>query len=220
MFGSPVVSARGRPNFARYWFLDDDSHDFAYDWDRAATMTAALLSAEAGRYTDDKALRDLIGELSTLSPEFRTRWATHDVHIHHGGVKRFHHPEAGPLELTYQPLDLPPLRQRSALPDRLHRRTGVRLRGSAAPARLLDGHPGHGLLPPGSAARLTTHRCGPAPHRAGVCGPGFLARTGSPPPDRTGGSVAPAWPLVRRPAGVQRLKTRSAWSRPVVCSSQ
>jgi transcriptional regulator with XRE-family HTH domain len=107
LFDSPVVGARGRPNFARYWFLDDDSHDFAADWDAAAATTAALLRAEVGRYPDDKALRELIGELSTLSPEFRTRWATHDVRIHHGGIKRFHHPEAGPLELTYQPLDLP-----------------------------------------------------------------------------------------------------------------
>lgn len=29
------------------------------------------------------------------------------MRIHHGGVKRLQHPDAGPLELTYQPLDLP-----------------------------------------------------------------------------------------------------------------
>ncbi|GAA2617053.1 hypothetical protein GCM10010304_83450 [Streptomyces roseoviolaceus] len=30
---------------------------------------------------------------------------------HHGGVRQFRHPDAGPLELVYQPLDLPiPLR--------------------------------------------------------------------------------------------------------------
>lgn len=107
ILASPTVDARGRPNFARFWFLDDDSQDFIADWDSAATVTAALLRAEAGRYPDDKALRDLIGELSTVSREFRTRWAAHNVRIHHGGVKRFHHPEAGDLELTYQPLDLP-----------------------------------------------------------------------------------------------------------------
>ncbi|MFD7991452.1 MmyB family transcriptional regulator [Streptomyces mexicanus] len=45
--------------------------------------------------------------MSTLSTEFRTRWAAHDVRVHHGGVKSFNHPDAGPLELTYQPLDLP-----------------------------------------------------------------------------------------------------------------
>jgi transcriptional regulator with XRE-family HTH domain len=107
VFDSPTVRAHGRPNFARFWFLDEASHDFAADWDGAVDVTAALLRAEAGRYPHDKALRELIGELSTLSPEFRTRWASHKVRIHHGGVKRFHHPEAGDLELTYQPLDLP-----------------------------------------------------------------------------------------------------------------
>jgi transcriptional regulator with XRE-family HTH domain len=107
IFASPTVGVRGRPNFARFWFLDDDSRDFVADWDSAAGVTAALLRAEAGRYPDDKDLRELIGELSTVSPEFRTRWAAHNVRIHHGGVKRFHHPEAGELELTYQPLDLP-----------------------------------------------------------------------------------------------------------------
>lgn len=107
VFDSPTVSGHGRPNFARYYFLDDDSHAFAADWDGAAMTTAALLRAEAGRYPNDKALRELLGELSTLSAEFRIQWASHNVRIHHGGVKRFHHPDAGDLELTYQPLDLP-----------------------------------------------------------------------------------------------------------------
>ncbi|WP_239106485.1 hypothetical protein [Streptomyces rubrogriseus] len=55
----------------------------------------------------DRALRELIGELSTLSPEFRKQWADHDVRIRHDGVKLLRHPEAGDLELTYQSLDLP-----------------------------------------------------------------------------------------------------------------
>lgn len=107
LFRSPTTDPRGRPNFARFWFLDKDSRDFIGDWDSAATITTALLRAEAGRYPDDKALRELIGELSTVSAEFRTQWATHTVRIHHGGVKHLNHPDAGPLELTYQPLDLP-----------------------------------------------------------------------------------------------------------------
>ncbi|MER5713884.1 helix-turn-helix transcriptional regulator [Streptomyces sp. NPDC002132] len=107
VFNSATVDDRGRPNFARYYFLDPGSRDFVDDWDRATALTAALLRAEAGRCPNDKGLRGLVGELSTLSGEFRTLWAAHDVRIHHGGVKRFRHPDAGPLELTYQPLDLP-----------------------------------------------------------------------------------------------------------------
>ncbi|GAA3478174.1 helix-turn-helix transcriptional regulator [Streptomyces yanii] len=104
---SETTDARGRPNFARYWFLDRGAPDFVADWDGALGATVALLRAEAGRYPHDKALRELIGELCTMSTEFRTRWAAHDVRIHHGGVKQFQHPDAGSIELVYQPLDLP-----------------------------------------------------------------------------------------------------------------
>ncbi|NEA98816.1 helix-turn-helix transcriptional regulator [Streptomyces sp. SID13726] len=107
MYASPTTARDGRPNFARYHFLDPGAQDFVVDWGSAADVTAALLRAEAGRYPHDRALRELIGELSTVSAEFRIRWAAHGVRVHHGGVKRLHHPEAGPLQLTYQPLDLP-----------------------------------------------------------------------------------------------------------------
>ncbi|MCX4580719.1 helix-turn-helix transcriptional regulator [Streptomyces sp. NBC_01571] len=107
LFDSETTDARGRPNFARYWFLDRGAPDFVADWHGALGATVALLRAEAGRYPHDKALRELIGELCTTSAEFRTRWAAHDVRIHHGGVKQFQHPDAGTVELVYQPLDLP-----------------------------------------------------------------------------------------------------------------
>ena len=41
----------------------------------------------------------LIGELSTRSDEFRTRWGAHDVRHHGTGSKTFHHPVVGALEL-------------------------------------------------------------------------------------------------------------------------
>ncbi|MEO3876214.1 beta-eliminating lyase-related protein [Nonomuraea sp. B12E4] len=66
-----------------------------------------LLRAEAGREPHDRALRDLVGELSMLSTEFRSQWAVHDVRIRHDGSKRLWHPQIGDLELTYQSLDLP-----------------------------------------------------------------------------------------------------------------
>lgn len=46
-------------------------------------------------------------ELSTLSADFRTLWAAHDVRIRHDGIKRLQHPEVGLIELTYQSVDLP-----------------------------------------------------------------------------------------------------------------
>ncbi|MGI5425609.1 helix-turn-helix transcriptional regulator [Streptomyces sp. CA-179760] len=107
MFASPTTDPRGRANFARYHFLDPGSQDFFVDWDSGAAATVALLRAEAGREPHDRALRELIGELSTASSDFRTMWAAHDVRIRHEGTKRLQHPEVGILELTYQSLDLP-----------------------------------------------------------------------------------------------------------------
>ncbi|WP_433501773.1 helix-turn-helix transcriptional regulator (plasmid) [Sphaerimonospora sp. CA-214678] len=107
VFASPATTRHGRANIARYIFLDPGSQQFFVDWDEAAVVSAALLRAEAGREPHDRALRDLVGELSTLSTEFRGRWAVHDVRIRHVGSKQLWHPQVGDLELTYQSLDLP-----------------------------------------------------------------------------------------------------------------
>ena len=107
MFDSATIDRRGRPNIARYIFLDRGAQDFFVDWDAAGNATAALLRAEAGREPRDRALRELVGELCTLSPEFRDLWAAHDVLFRHDGVKRLQHPDVGHLELTFQDLDLP-----------------------------------------------------------------------------------------------------------------
>jgi hypothetical protein len=67
----------------------------------------ANLRTEAGRNPHDRALHDLVGELSTRSQEFRSRWAAHNVRYHQTGRKRLHHPVIGDLELTYEVLALP-----------------------------------------------------------------------------------------------------------------
>jgi hypothetical protein len=72
-----------------------------------AVGTVAILRAEAGRDPHDKELTDLVGELSTQSALFRTRWATHNVHVHRGGTKRLRHPVVGELTLDYDALELP-----------------------------------------------------------------------------------------------------------------
>ncbi|WP_426512856.1 helix-turn-helix domain-containing protein [Dactylosporangium sp. McL0621] len=107
MFDSVTTRDRGRANIARYIFLDPGSEQFFVDWEAAGVATTALLRAEAGREPHDRALRELVGELSTLSADFRRQWAAHDVRIRHDGSKRLRHPDVGELELTYQSLDLP-----------------------------------------------------------------------------------------------------------------
>ncbi len=104
---SPVLDnpAHGG-NIARFDFLDPRAGDFYPDHDGALAIAVALLRAETGRNPDDPDLTALIGELATHSEAFRTRWAAHDVRIHRGGIKTFHHPAVGHLELAYDSMEL------------------------------------------------------------------------------------------------------------------
>ncbi|MGO1380380.1 MAG: helix-turn-helix transcriptional regulator, partial [Corynebacterium sp.] len=94
----------GPPNIARQAFLDDRARDFYPDWEGMADITVAILRTEAARDPHNKALHDLVGELSTRSDEFRTRWGAHDVRHHGSGFKHFHHPEVGEMTLAYEGL--------------------------------------------------------------------------------------------------------------------
>lgn len=95
------------PNQARYLFLDPRAGDFYPDWRAIAATTVAMLRSEAGRNPHDRALNELVGELTTSSGLFAALWAGHDVRIHTTGTKRFHHPVAGELSLQFETLDLP-----------------------------------------------------------------------------------------------------------------
>jgi transcriptional regulator with XRE-family HTH domain len=105
---APVFESREQPaNSARFTFLDPAAHDFYADWERTAKDLVAHLRSEAGRNPYDRDLSDLVGELSTRSPEFRAWWAAHNVRYHQTGIKRLHHPVVGDLELSYEVMELP-----------------------------------------------------------------------------------------------------------------
>jgi transcriptional regulator with XRE-family HTH domain len=104
---APLLADPRRPaNNARFVYLDPTSHDFFVDWDRAADDIAAMLRSEAGRNPYDKQLVELIGELSTRSEDFRTRWAAHNVRFHRAGSKKLRHPVVGDLELNFEAMEL------------------------------------------------------------------------------------------------------------------
>ena len=96
----------GPPNSARFTFLNPKAREFFIDWERSADDIVAALRSAAGRNPYDKDLSDLVGELSTRSEEFGTRWARHDVKYHRTGRKRLHHPIVGDLDLSYEALEL------------------------------------------------------------------------------------------------------------------
>jgi transcriptional regulator with XRE-family HTH domain len=104
---SPVYDDPSRPvNLARFCFLNPHATALYPHWDDAANSTVAMLRIEAGRSPYDRALSDLIGELSTRSETFRNRWAAHNVVLHRAGTKQFHHPVVGDLSLAYEVMEL------------------------------------------------------------------------------------------------------------------
>jgi transcriptional regulator with XRE-family HTH domain len=106
LYSDLYADPTGKPNFARFTFLDSAARRFYPDWDYFADITVAMLRTQAGRDPHDRQLHELVGELSTRSDEFRRRWSAHDVRIHTTGTKHFHHPIVGDLDLAYDTLDL------------------------------------------------------------------------------------------------------------------
>ncbi|WP_405139644.1 helix-turn-helix transcriptional regulator [Sphaerisporangium sp. NBC_01403] len=105
---TPMLADPRRPaNSARFIYLDPASKEFFQDWERAADDIAAMLRSEAGKHPYDKALTELIGELSTRSETFRQRWAAHNVRFHRTGFKKLHHPVVGDLDLNFEAMELP-----------------------------------------------------------------------------------------------------------------
>ena len=136
---APVLADPRRPaNTTRFVYLHPEAaQEFFVDYDRIAGDAAAMLRLEAGRNPHDKALIELVGELSTRSELFRRRWASQDVQFHRSGQKRLRHPVVGQLDLDFESMELP---SEPGLPaQRLHRRRRHTDRGRAQAARLLGG---------------------------------------------------------------------------------
>jgi transcriptional regulator with XRE-family HTH domain len=106
LYSQHFLDPRRPANTARFLFLDPSAQTFYLDWEQVANDAVGVLRSAAGRDPFDRDLSDLIGELSTQSEFFRTRWAAHNVRVHDTGTKRFHHPVVGDLRLTYETMDL------------------------------------------------------------------------------------------------------------------
>lgn len=105
LFSEMLDDAHPPANAARFIFLEPRAQIFYREWDAQARQIVAVLRAEAGRAPYDRALTDLVGELSTRSELFRTLWGAHDVREHRTGLKKVHHPVVGDLDLAFQAMD-------------------------------------------------------------------------------------------------------------------
>ncbi len=66
----------------------------------------AILRTEVARDPHNREFRELIGELTTRSAQFRRRWDAHDVRHHGFGFKTFRHPVVGEMTLAYAGMQL------------------------------------------------------------------------------------------------------------------
>ena len=102
---APMLDTDGPANSARFVFLEEHAARRLFpEWERIANDAVAILRIESGRHPDDPALVALIGQLSTRSQEFRTRWAAHDVKAHRAGAKVFRQPLIGEVTLPFENL--------------------------------------------------------------------------------------------------------------------
>ncbi|MET8177409.1 helix-turn-helix transcriptional regulator [Streptomyces sp. NPDC005336] len=88
-------------------FLDPRTRDLHPDWDEIADDTVAGLRAEIGRHPGSTRVCRVIHELLERSEEFRRRWEAQAVQERTRGTKRFRHPEAGELVVTFEAFTLP-----------------------------------------------------------------------------------------------------------------
>ncbi|MEV4340314.1 helix-turn-helix transcriptional regulator [Streptomyces sp. NPDC049590] len=93
-------------NLARMTFLDPAGRHFYTDWDRAAQATVANLRHATGFDPDAPRLRELVRTLTEHSTLFARRWDSHTVRGKTQDAKHLHHPDVGPLTLTYQAFDV------------------------------------------------------------------------------------------------------------------
>jgi transcriptional regulator with XRE-family HTH domain len=86
-------------NLHRMIFLDPAGREFFRDWTTTARATVHDLRRAAHRATDERTLRELVGELAIAGPQFRRLWAEPEPRgpVVHGS--HFFHPDVGELHL-------------------------------------------------------------------------------------------------------------------------
>jgi transcriptional regulator with XRE-family HTH domain len=96
-------------NVARRILLDPSARELYPQWDALAQEVTHVLKLNSTRFSEDRALRELIEELSRASAEFRHYWERQEVFEKTFGRKVLDHPAVGRLELEYESFEIAPL---------------------------------------------------------------------------------------------------------------
>ncbi|MCX2715711.1 helix-turn-helix transcriptional regulator [Mycolicibacterium sp. J2] len=95
------------PNKVAMMFTDAQSRSMHREWEAEATLAVASLRYFSAAYVAEDDLARLVGNLSVASDDFAQLWAAQPVALCTHGVKRYHHPAVGRLDLHFQILHLP-----------------------------------------------------------------------------------------------------------------
>lgn len=93
-------------NLMHVVFTDPAARSFYQDWHDVARNSVAGFRLARGEAPDDPRIQQVLKELLAESPEFARLWAANDARGKSLEVKRFRHPEVGPLTLTMQTFDV------------------------------------------------------------------------------------------------------------------
>jgi transcriptional regulator with XRE-family HTH domain len=96
---------------ARALHLDDAERSHLHDLARAANTSPRVRRRPAKQQQIRPGVQSLLDAMTDapafVRNDFRTRWAAHNVRLHHTGVKRFQHPVVGRLDLAFEAMPLP-----------------------------------------------------------------------------------------------------------------
>ena len=95
------------PNKVAMLFTDPRARTLHREWEHEAVLAVASLRFVSAPFAVDTELAQLVGSLSVASPDFARLWAEQPVALCAHGIKRYHHPEVGRLDLSFQVLHLP-----------------------------------------------------------------------------------------------------------------
>jgi len=97
-------------NLLRFVFLSRAAHRLIPAWEDRARRLLAEFRADYGHSFRDARVRVFVDELRSASPLFAEAWEQQDVQHRSGGVRRFEHPQRGPLAFrqhTFHPAERP-----------------------------------------------------------------------------------------------------------------
>jgi transcriptional regulator with XRE-family HTH domain len=95
------------PNKVAMMFTDAHARSLHREWEAEATLAVASLRFVSSAFVAEDDLAQLVGNLSVVSEDFAQLWAAQPVALCTHGVKRYHHPVVGRLDLRFQILHLP-----------------------------------------------------------------------------------------------------------------